>query len=359
MERQAVAKLTGKADSKHGRAVCCALLVVVTLLSVTLLRAHFSSPETYRSVYQTIDERQNNVLSLAFGSAIISSAISALPDDMGTALSSEYADFYTGFAVVAGALLLEKYLLTTIGFGFFAIIIPICCGLMILSILSAPYSSTRYSRRQMAKKLFVFGLTLFLMTPASVFISRQIDESYRVSVEQAIDSTEEATGAIEQVKEEESNEGLEEDANPLSMVKEQLDNATSAVGGAVETVGSFAKNILPWAINQLRIYAELFAVMVVTSIVIPLLVPIVAYLMFKILFLSDTDVTFPAPLVEALVSGGSTLSSISGSQPGKLPDAGGGLGPDVMHSAMGGGVAPEPDSVTAEPDAATGDGQDA
>ena len=351
MERQAITKLTGKADAKHGRAVCCALLVVVAIFSATILRAYFSSAETYRGVYQTIDERQNNVLSLAFGSAIISSAISALPDDMGTALSSEYADFYTGFAVVAGALLLEKYLLTTIGFGFFAIIIPICCGLMISSILSEPYSSTRYSRSRMAKKLFVFGLTLFLMTPASVFISRQIDESYRVSVERAIDSTEEATGAIEQEKGDEgSKEGTEGGTDPISMVKEQFDNATSAVGGAVETIGSFAQNILPWAINQLRIYAELFAVMVVTSIVIPLLVPIVVYLMFRILFLGDADVTFPAPLVEALVSGGSSLSGISGSRPGRLPGAGGGLAREAVSG---------PDAVVAGPDAADEERRDA
>lgn len=116
------------------------------------------------------------------------------------------------------------------------------------------------------------------------------------------------------MKSDEGAEGTEGgDANPLAALQEQFDNVSSAVGGAVEAVGSFAQGILPWAINQLRSYAELFAVMVMTSIVIPLLVPLVVYFMFKILFLSDSDVTVPASLVEALVSGGSRLSGAGAS----------------------------------------------
>ena len=348
MERQVLPKLPGKANVKRGGVVCCAMLVVVALVSATVLRAYFSSAETYRGIYETIDERQNNVLSLAFGSAIISSAVSALPDDMGTALSTEYGDFYTGFAIVAGALLLEKYLLTTIGFGFFAIIVPLCCALMISSILSAPYSSTKYNRRQMATKLFVFGLTLFLMTPISVFISRQIDESYRVSIEGAIENTEEAASALEHVNEEEGKEGTEEGPNPLALVQKQIGNATSVVSEAFEAVGSFAKGILPWAINQLRIYAELFAVMVVTSIVIPILVPVAIYFVFKILFLNDTAVAIPAPLVEALVSGGSALSNVSRSQPKKLENVNEVQASDAVQTVLPNGEASEAEASTVE-----------
>ena len=243
---------------------------------------------------------------------------------------------------------------TNFGLGnpFFGIIVPICCGLMIASILSTPYSSTRYTRLQMAKRLFVFGLTLFLMTPVSVFISRQIDETYRTSVEEAIQTTDEATGAIREMKSDESAEGAEGDTSPLGALQQQFDNVSSAVGGAVETVGGFAAGILPWAINQLRSYAELFAVMVVTSIVIPLLVPVVVYFMFKILFLSDSDVTVPAPLVEALASGGSRLSG-AGPRPGIPAGANEGSGHDAVQAIMASAAAAEPGDVTVEQDTAT------
>lgn len=303
MEHPALPKPQMPKREKLGRNTICALLVVVAILSATLLRGVFSSAETYRSIYQTLDERQNNVLSLAFGSAFISSVISALPDDMGTALSSEYADFYTGFAIVVSALLLEKYLLTTFGFCFFALIVPICCILGIASLFRGPHDPARYKFRQTARKLLVFGAVLFLMTPVSVFISRQIDETYRASVEATIESTEEATNAMSATDEEADADDEEGKDDPLAFLQQQINGATAAVTGAIDSVGAFATSIFPWAMQQLRNYAELFAVMVVTSIVIPVLVPVVVYLVFKILFLGESDVTIPSSVISALSTG--------------------------------------------------------
>ena len=298
MEHPALPKPSSMPRERMGRNAKIALFAVMALLSVTLLRGIFSSADTYRPIYETLDERQNNVLSLAFGSAVISSIISALPDDMGTALSSEYADFYTGFALVVCALLLEKYLLTTIGFGFFTIIVPICCALEISFLLRPAHDPGAHRSRLASRKILAFGLVLFLMTPTSVLISRQIDDTYRASIQETIESTEEATNQITAESQEKKDE--DEPDNPLAFMQRQLDNASSAIGGAIDTVGTFASSIFPWAIGKLRSYAELFAVMLVTSIVIPVLVPIVVYLVFKILFLGESDVTIPASLVAAL-----------------------------------------------------------
>lgn len=339
MEHPALPKPSNHIDPKRSKIAYCVFFVLIALVSFALLSPRFSSAETYTDIYKTLDERQNNVLSLAFGAALISSAISALPDDMGTSLSSEYADFYTGFAVVVASLILEKYLLTTIGFTFFTFIIPICCLLMVWARLASPYDSAGHKHRQMASKLFVFGLTISLMTPVSVFISRQIDESYRASVQQTIKTTEEATSTIEQTakdtkeadrEQEEEQEGM----NPLAVVQKQFNNATAAVGGAVDAVGSFATGILPWAINQLRTYAELFAVMIVTSIIIPVLVPIIVYLLFKIMFLSSSDVTIPAPLVEALSSTGSALSGTAKKTLAKPTSAGTDTTPEAVQATL-------------------------
>ena len=299
MEHPALPKPPSMPRNRMGRNTKIAVLVVVALLSATLLRGIFSSADTYRPIYETLDERQNNVLSLALGSAIISSIISGMPDDMGTALSSEYADFYTGFALVVCALLLEKYLLTTIGFGFFTIIVPICCALEISFLIKPAHDPSAHRNRQTSRRILAFGLVLFLMTPLSVLISRQIDDTYKTSVQETIESTEEVTTQIAGDGQEAEPEETEPD-NPLAFMQQQLDNASSAIGGAIDTVGTFASNILPWAIGRLRSYAELFAVMLVTSIVIPVLVPIVVYLVFKILFLAESDVTIPASVVAAL-----------------------------------------------------------
>lgn len=117
MRNPALPKLPGGIESRQGKMIRVAILVVIALVSALVFGPPCSSPETYRDIYETLDERQNNVLKLAFGAAIISTVLSALPDDTGSYLSSEYADFYTGFAIIVSVLLLEKYLMSTIGFA--------------------------------------------------------------------------------------------------------------------------------------------------------------------------------------------------------------------------------------------------
>ena len=67
MEHPALPKPSNHIDPKRSKIAYCVFFVLIALVSFALLSPRFSSAETYTDIYKTLDERQNNVLSLAFG----------------------------------------------------------------------------------------------------------------------------------------------------------------------------------------------------------------------------------------------------------------------------------------------------
>lgn len=257
-----------------------AILAVVALFSATVLSNHYSSEETYQGIYEQLDEKRENVIALTASSAAISAGITLLPDDTGTPIAEELSQISMSFAIVIAALLLEKYLLTTLGFTFFTFVVPICCALLAASLLMRPTNPSKHSLRLSAVKLFAFGLVLLISIPVSVQIASNIDDTYSETIATTIEESKEVSEAVEETTNAQEKTEEENSEDFLAFLQEKIEGLQSTASSIVEDV----TGALDWAKGEISKYVELFAVMMVTSIVIPVAVPIVIYIAFKLLF---------------------------------------------------------------------------
>ena len=76
-----------------GALVIAALLLLLAVLSFLYVGDWAASPETHRGTVQALDEKVNTVLQLSAASALVSSAVTLLPGDVGTPIADKLADF--------------------------------------------------------------------------------------------------------------------------------------------------------------------------------------------------------------------------------------------------------------------------
>ena len=181
-------------------------------------------------------------MELTAASAAASVAISAVPGDATTPIANQVSELSSYLLLVTGVILLEKILLTLTGYLAFKLLIPLACALVIVSLVCS-----RAFLRQLALKLAVFGLALWLLIPASLQVSSLVEDTFDVqqTVEQAADNMEES-------------EEADEDGGWLSQIG---DAVSGAVSGVVED-----------AENALSRFVDAIAMLVIVNCVIPLLV---------------------------------------------------------------------------------------
>ena len=271
------------------RVPICVLLVVVALGSFFLARPHFSDPETYAAVTQTIDEKKTNVTLMIASSTALSAGISALPDDTGSALSDKLMDMSASLGIVLAVLYLEKYLLTAFGALSFGILFP-AAALLAVSAIALRRSVVSRGLKNLAVRLALIGVVLMALVPTSVAVTDMFDQTYQASIE-----AQQAAAAAEAQAEEEA--ASEEGFDIVDFIVSIPENVTE---GVTDAVASFTQQV-----NNL---IESFALMIVTSCVIPLLVLVLFLLAAKALL--SLDVSAP---MGALAARGRRLSSGWGS----------------------------------------------
>lgn len=258
--------------------VIAAILVVVALLSATVFAGIFSSTETYSDSFTKLDNKRNTVLTLTAASATASAALTLIPDDTCTPIAEQLSQISRDFTFVIAALLLEKYLLTIIGFLFFGIVLPLCCLAFAATQFMDRESPTRRMITSATIRLLVFGLIIFMATPASIYVTDRIDSTYKDSIDETVLNAQQLAEAVGALTASESAE-QEPAQNPIEFLQQQLEGLQDFAGRAVTS----ATGALDWVRQLLGGFVEAFAVMLVTSIIIPILVPLVIYLAFKIL----------------------------------------------------------------------------
>lgn len=237
------------------RVVFVAILVALALVCALPLRAHFSNAETHSATMETIDEKKANVMGMIATSTSLSVGISAIPDDVGSAASEQLMDISANLGIVLGVLYLEKYLLTILsGLGFGAVL-PIALGLLAIATWTCRKPWAPGVGRFAAKGL-LFGIILVTIIPASVTVSNMIDQAYETSV---------ATQAEQQALEDEQAKA---EADKKAEEKPWYSFITDIPGN----IASGAKKLGDDALAQINTLIESFAVMVVTSCVMPILV---------------------------------------------------------------------------------------
>lgn len=254
--------------------VASALLVVLAVLSLTVFSGFATSPENHKDTIDYLGEKQKTVMELTAGATAASAAITLIPGDAGTPIAEKLADFSSYFLLVLCAILLEKYMVTIMGFAAFKLLIPVGCIALIVSLF------WRKGFRELAAKLLIFGFMLAAIIPCSVSVSKMIESTYAESIEESIGNvTGEEDALVEDALEAEASEEAEaeaEKAEEASGMAKVFATWTNAFHSAVETVENAvttsASDVVEKAEAFMNKYMEALAVMLVTSCLIPILV---------------------------------------------------------------------------------------
>lgn len=237
--------------------------LILALLSATVVSKVASSTEFHQASLEALDENQTTVMELAAASTAASAAITLIPGDVATPIAEKLADLSSYFLLVLCAIYLEKYLLTVTGYAAFHILIPIAC------VCGSLFVFLRWNiLREIAKRLAIFSIAIFLVIPASLKISALIEETYSASIEQTLETAKQATTEIES-----SADGEETEQGLLSgWLSKVTDGISDVATGVSEKVGDLLNDLI-----------EALAVMLVTSCVIPILVLLFFVWIIKIL----------------------------------------------------------------------------
>lgn len=239
-------------------------LVVLALLSGFVARPHFADTKTWDSTIEVIDQKKGNVLALTTSCVALSAGITALPGDTGTPVAEQLAQLSGNLGIVLAVLYLEKYLLTILWSVGLGILIPFALVLLAVSLGIHGRWSTSAVLRRVATRVLVVAIIGMALVPASVWVSQKVDETYRVSIEQAQQKAADAADSDSSKASKKKTESTES--------KNVLEQLADGASGLVTSVTSGAKQMTDEIVQQVTDLIEGVIVMIVTSCVIPLLV---------------------------------------------------------------------------------------
>ncbi len=247
--------------------------IILTILAAVIMFTSFAavkpmtSTETHSSTIAALDEKKVTVMELAAASTAASAAITLIPGDAATPIADKLADLGSYFLIVLCAIYLEKYLVTMTGYASFMLLIPLACVLFVVFLWLKP-GLGKQIMAQWSFKLAVLAVALSMVIPASMFVSDKIERTYSESINTTIQSAKEATDIIEDAAETE-NKGF------------------SFITGLQQTVTN-AADYLEQAVGR---FMEAFAVMMVTSCIIPVVVLLFFVWLMKII----VGINIPVP----------------------------------------------------------------
>lgn len=273
-----------------------AFLVIVALVFAFPVADVMGSKETYRGSIEKLDAKAQTVTALVGTTTAASVAISAIPGDTGIPVADKLMDVAADFAIVLGAIYLEKYMLTIFGLAACRVVVPLACALGVGYVLVREDVPWRAGLRASAVKLALLALALTLVVPASVQVSNMIEETFEydaasvsseMDAEGAADSgaaaatTESADTADDAQANDEASSASSDEApdastDPIGAFAAWVgglgEDIGSTLSGAGAAVSSGVTGILDTAKDWVARLIEAFAVMIVTNCVIPVVV---------------------------------------------------------------------------------------
>ncbi len=278
-------KLRESMPLRVGLAVACLLLAI---LSFTVCADYFSAPERHKDTIASLDAKRQDVLELTGAATATSVLISAVPGDMATPIAQKFADMIQWFLIVLCAISLEKYLVTVMGVVAFRILIPI--GLLLIAAgLLFPLPKARKN----GTKVIAFALIIFLLIPASAWVSGIIERTYAYSVQDTLDSAESiqedlgglsgssGQGAGQEQAQTESGGGLIDFLTGLpSGIADAAGDAATTLSGITQLPGQLVEELQALLNN----FIESLAYMLITSCAIPLLVLMFFVFLIRMVF---------------------------------------------------------------------------
>ncbi len=242
----------GKWDIR--KLVAAGVLLVVGLVSFFWLAKTTADPAFHAASIAALDEKKVTVMELTAATAAGSVAISAVPGDATTPIANQISELSGYLLIVVGAIMLEKLLLSLTCYAAFQFLIPIACVLGIVYL----FAHIEWCR-VLARKLALFGIVICLIVPASIQVTRIVDETFQI--QQTVDDAEQA---VEQPAD------TEEEGSWFSQIGEAI---TGTVSDAVDQAEA-----------ALSRFIDAVAALLITTCVIPIAVLLFFVWVTKLIF---------------------------------------------------------------------------
>ena len=238
-------------QEKKKKIIYAVILVALACFSFFVIAKYASSAQVHADTIAALDEKKKVVMELTAASTAASAAITLVPGDVGTPIADKLADVSTYFLIVICVLYLEEYLLVITGYVSFAILIPVGCILLCLNLYFQ-----KAAWRSLAFRLILFAIAFVLAVPVSVKASDLIENVYKESIEQTIDTARQATDTLQ---------GSAKEQDTTQDDQSWWQNLVSSAKSTVSNLTNEMEQVLNHMIEAL-------ALMIVTSCVIPVLV---------------------------------------------------------------------------------------
>lgn len=243
------------------------VLLLIALISVFTISKVASSPEFHAKTIQSLDKKKVTVMELTAATAATSTAIALIPSDATTPLANQILGLSSYLLIVIGAIFLEKILLTLTGYVTFTFLVPIACLLYIIYLYVK-----KDILRNLAIKLGIFGIVIFMLVPVSVQVSNLIETQYQASINQTIEEAKDVGVSTEENESQES-----EKSGGWS-------GFTSKAKEAISNIGSNVSGLIHKGETALSNFIDAVAVLIITSCVIPIIVLAFFIWIVKIIF---------------------------------------------------------------------------
>ncbi len=207
------------------------VLLVVALVSALWLARVTSDPAFHASSIAALDEKKVTVMELTAATAAGSVAISAVPGDATTPIANQISELSGYLLIVVGAIMLEKLLLSLTCYAAFQLLIPIACVLGIVYL----FAHVEWCR-VLARKLALFGVVICLIVPASIQVTRIVDETFQI--QQAVDDAEQAVEQPADTGGEEGNWFSQIGEAITGTVSDAVDQAEAALSRFIDAVAA-------------------------------------------------------------------------------------------------------------------------
>lgn len=249
-----------------------ALCVLLAVGSICFGSYKASDPKFYKKTISELDEKSADVAKISVATLGMSTLIAAVPGDSTTPIADYLVNLNSWLIIIMMVLLLEKYLLTIIGKAVFWLIIPI--GLALLGISVVPKS-----RSLMLKgfNILLAGLLVWAIVPTGMMISRDIEKTYKFSVSDVANETENIQNEASEIEDDNSEKADDsDDGNVISnFISKAKDAVEDVVINPIEQKVAQAKKMVDTVVNTI-------IVLVITSCVIPLFTLIAFLLLIKV-----------------------------------------------------------------------------
>lgn len=245
-------------------------LVLIALISIFVISKITSSAKFHKNTIKSLDNKKLTVIELTAATAGTATAIAALPSDSTTPIANQIMDLSSYLLIVVGVIFLEKILLTLTGNIAFAVLIPIACVLYCVYIYSQ-----KEVLKNLAIKLAVFGLVIFMIVPVSVKISDFIESTYKETINETIEAAENLGDEVEKSEKNSEKEEIEQGI---------WGTITSTVTDAISSIGDGVSKLIEKGKNVLSKFIDAIAILLITTCVIPIAVLFFIIWIIKIIF---------------------------------------------------------------------------